>query len=327
MNIQGFVGTKEKYSVEAIAQDSMLAYEIQEILIEIGDLQPPSGEESLSEKGFDDVCIAALLRFQAEYLPETSTERLYGFFGTETASSLIDAKPNARAAVQLKSSKSNGKSQTGDMASRIYNYMVKKGYTVFTERQEYNIVYIEGMNVDLTLNDDRPNSFNDLRLVLEIQEGKPVILDQWEGTTEPGVRYTNTPLNPKGAARIKFGQYRAWQVGTHQAGKPTAHEALVQTGGEVNVHRDFDKNFLRTNDKIDTGFFGINQHWGFDFPQNDIKTASAGCLVGRTTAGHRQFMELVKQDKRYQADKKYTFYSTVIAGDDLMKPENDVTVS
>jgi hypothetical protein len=32
MNIQGFVGTNEKYSVEAIAQDSMLAYEIQEIL-------------------------------------------------------------------------------------------------------------------------------------------------------------------------------------------------------------------------------------------------------------------------------------------------------
>ncbi|MBD2342050.1 peptidoglycan-binding protein [Calothrix sp. FACHB-156] len=327
MNIQGFVGTNEKYSVEAIAQDGMLAYEIQEILVEIGYLQPPSGEESLSEKGFDDASIAALLRFQAEYLPETSAERLYGFFSAETASSLLDTKPNARAAVQLKSSKSNGKSQTGDMASRIYNYMVKKGYTVFTERQEYNIIYIEGMNVDLTLNDDRPNYFNDLRLVLEIQEGKPVILDQWEGTTEPGVRYTNTPVNRNGAARIKFGQYRAWQVGTHQAGKPTAHEALVQTGGEVSVHRDFDKNFLRTNDKIDTGSFGINQHWGFDFPQNDIKTASAGCLVGRTTAGHRQFMELVKQDKRYRANKNYVFYSTVIAGDDLMKPENDVTVS
>ncbi|MBD2214515.1 hypothetical protein H6G27_32375 [Nostoc linckia FACHB-104] len=83
---------------------------------------------------------------------------------------------------------------------------------------------------------------------------------------------------------------------THQADKPTAHEALVQTGGEVSVHRDFDKNFLHTNDKIDTDFFGINQHLGFDFPQNDIKTASAGCLVGRTTAGHRQFMELVKQE-------------------------------
>ena len=27
---------------------------------------------------------------------------------------------------------------------------------------------------------------------------------------------------------------------------------------------------IRTGDKLDTGLFGINQHWGYDYPRNDI---------------------------------------------------------
>jgi len=328
MNIQGLVGTdEEKYSIDAIAEDLMLSLEIQEALIEIGTLEAPPEGVSLADRGFDDASIEALAGFQVQFLPETSEEREYGYFGSETATALVSAKPRGKGSVTLSSSKSNGTSQAGDMASRIYNYMVKKGYTVFTERQEYNFVYVEGMSPDFTLNDDAPNEFNDLRLVLEVQAEKPVIVEKWEGTTEPGGVFTRKPQNPGGAARIKFGQQRCWQVGIHKAGKPSAHAALVQTGGKVTVHRDRNKDFKRTNDNLDTGFFGINQHWGFDFPQNDIKTASAGCLVGRTKTGHTRFMEFVKQDKRYRADNKYVFYATVIAGDDLMKAENNVAGS
>ena len=93
------------------------------------------------------------------------------------------------------------------------------------------------------------------------------------------------------------------------------HEALVQTGGEVTVCRDLNKDGQRTGDKRQTGEFGINQHWGYDLPE--VEKASAGCLVGQSKDGHRQFMALVKSDPRYQANRKYVFATAVL-------PESEV---
>lgn len=208
-------------------------------------------------------------------------------------------------------------SATNTLADRIVRYMEAKGYQVFKLPKHYNIVYVEGMNADGTLNNDAPNEWNDLRLVIEFQDGVPKIVGDWISTTEPGSKFTYNPMNSKGAARIKFGQYQAWQVGFHGSGN-ARHEALVQVC-PITVHRDFDKNFLRTGDKLDTGLFGCNQHWGYDYPLNDIRGASAGCLVGRTTSGHQEFMGLIKQDARYEANKNYIFFATVIPGDDLIK--------
>ena len=95
-------------------------------------------------------------------------------------------------------------------------------------------------------------------------------------------------------------------------------------------HRDFDQNFKRTGDFIDTGVFAINQHWGYDHPTNDIHTASAGCLVGRTWQGHKEFQDIIEQDKRYLStrlgapifpddprERTYVFETTIIPGDEL----------
>jgi hypothetical protein len=113
-------------------------------------------------------------------------------------------------------------------------------------------------------------------------------------------------MNPGGAARIKFGQYNSWTVGMHHT-----HEALVQVE-PVTVYRDLNKDYKREGDKEDTGLFGINQHWGYDLPINDLNNSSAGCLVGRTTTGHKQFMALIKSDKRYLADKEGHRFPTII---------------
>jgi hypothetical protein len=123
-------------------------------------------------------------------------------------------------------------------------------------------------------------------------------------------------MNRLGAARIAFGQYKAWKVGTHGNSQP--HEALVQVAPCI-VHRDLDKNFIRTGDRTFEGLFGINQHWGYDLPESNIGQASAGCLVGRTRKGHREFMSLVKSDRRYRENKNFIFPTAVIAGDDLVK--------
>ncbi|MDJ0511466.1 MAG: lysozyme [Crocosphaera sp.] len=205
-----------------------------------------------------------------------------------------------------------------DLASRIIKYMKTKGYQVSTQPKEYNIVYVEGMNPDGSLNDDRPNCFNDLRMVIEFSNGKPKIVGNWIATTEPGSKATLHGL-AKGAARIKFGQYKSWIIAWHPMPKSArSHEALYQQK-PVTVHRDFNKDYQRTGDKLETGLFGINQHWGWDQPVNNISNTSAGCLVGRTRKGHREFMAILKQDKRYRAKRNYVFYTTIIPGDDLNK--------
>ena len=203
-----------------------------------------------------------------------------------------------------------------DLASKIVKYMLAKNYVVFTEPKEYNIVYVEGMNEDGSLNNNAPNQFNDRRMVIEVINKVPKIVNHWQATTEPGSYYTFQPLNPQGVARIAFGQYKAWSVGIHGTAEP--QEALIQVA-PVTVYRDFNQDFKRTGDKLDTGLFAIDQHWGYDAPVNDIKNASGGNLVGRTRKGHREFMAIIKQDRRYVANPNYVFYTTIIPGDDLVK--------
>lgn len=96
-----------------------------------------------------------------------------------------------------------------DLASRIISYMKAKNYIVFSGSKNYNLVYVEGMNEDETLNNDAPNEFNDRRIVIEVVNNIPKIVNHWLATTEPGNYYTYHPLNHDGAARIAFGQYKA----------------------------------------------------------------------------------------------------------------------
>lgn len=191
--------------------------------------------------------------------------------------------------------------------------MKAQDYFVAEGQGKFNIVYVEGCSQDGTPNLDSFNKWNDRRLVIEIINDKPTIIGNWLATTEPGDHYTFHPMNSGGAARILFGQYQSWQVGIH--GNSDPHEALVQTAGSVKVCRDLNKDGVRTGDKVEDGWFGINQHWGYDMAE--VGRSSAGCLVGQSRQGHREFMKLIKQDIRYQADKKYPFMSTIIPGDKI----------
>ncbi len=196
------------------------------------------------------------------------------------------------------------------LAEKIVRKMEVKGYKIFRRPGEKNIVYIEGGNKDGSVNSDEPNHFNDLRVVFAFDgNNSPVIEGIWDATTEPGFHYTDRPMNPAGAARIAFGQYTAWAVGLHGYSDP--HEALVQVG-LIKVYRDYNRDMIRTGDDIDEGMFGINQHWGYSHPADDIGTASAGCLVGRTREGHRAFMELIKSDPRYKADRDFIYTTAIL---------------
>lgn len=200
-----------------------------------------------------------------------------------------------------------------NLANRIIKTMQSLKYKVFTGN-ELNVVYIEGINPDGTPNSDSFNQWNDLRTVIRVEADGAKIVGNWKATTEPGNYYTFNPMNSNGAARIAFGQYKAWQIGIHGNSQP--HEALVQSGGMVKVHRDFNKDGFRTGDKIHEGYYGINQHWGYD--QSEVGRASAGCLVGQSRQGHREFMNIIKGDARYKQNSSYVFWTTVLDGSKLL---------
>ena len=199
-----------------------------------------------------------------------------------------------------------------DFASRIVKYMLFKKYFVSIGPRRYNVVYVEGANIDGKPNKDKMNQWNDRGIVFEIpQQAKPVMLDNSAATTEPGWTYTSRPLNRDGAFRISFGQYKAWKVGVHKD-----HEALVQAA-PITGYRDRNKDGFRTGDPIVRGTYGINQHWGGDAAE--VGPWSAGCLVRQSRQNHRNFMKILKGDERYELNSNYVFLTTIIPGDELAK--------
>jgi len=206
------------------------------------------------------------------------------------------------------------------LAGRIAAAFQRKGWWITRHPDCINIIYVEGLDPDGTTNNDEPNVFNDLRLLLRInRSGNPEISGSWVATSEPGTYFTKIrKLDPRGAARIAFGQYKSWAVGMHPRGSPkVAHEALVQVK-DVTVCRDLNEDFERSDDATFVGLFGINQHWGYDKAKGDVGNASAGCLVGRLVVGHREFMSMVKADPRYGANRGFRFMTAVMPALDLI---------
>jgi hypothetical protein len=293
MTLEEIAKKGARLPLAVIGGDKVLTRQIQDCLGGIGLLDPPP------DGYFGPVSLWAIGQFL----------RKIG----STTPGVIDA-----AAARAMLSKEYGEifplNRTNSLASRIVQAMQSQGQWICRYPECINIVYVEGMDLDGTPNSDTPNEFNDLRLALRVNRaGNPDIMDAWEATTEPGKYYTLIEkLDPRGAARIAFGQYKSWSVGIHMASRPSAHEALVQTA-PIRVHRDLNADFERTGDAVFEGLFGINQHYGFDMPKSDIGRASAGCLVGRKKSEHRVFMSLCKKDPRYVANHSYRFMTTVLA--------------
>ncbi len=294
MLLEKFVTANKKITYESLGlvSNQDLVKEIQLILGNLAMVDPPA-----------DGALGPITLWGLDKFKELSKLPASSFLDKITAEKLLTAKVDKL--LPLK--------PANDLAGRIIKYMIGKGYWICRLQQCVNIVYVEGLNENGVLNKDKANEFNDLRIVIMINsKGVPVIKALWQATTEPGKYYTENPMNEGGAARIKFGQYRAWAVGNHEPN----HEALRQVE-PIQVHRDLNKDYIRTGDKIDEGLFAINQHWGYDHPVDNVGRASAGCLVGRTKEGHKAFMKIIKADPKYKVNNRYRYHTTVIAGNFL----------
>ncbi|WP_414589789.1 peptidoglycan-binding domain-containing protein [Scytonema sp. PCC 10023] len=264
--------------------------EAQQILVNRGLLDPPADGK------WGNLSKSALMKFQK-------------LIGVPEPDGILDeaAKTSLRLAPPLPPIEAEG------LMEKIISYYQKHNYWIARGRDVFNIVYIEGMYPDGTLNSDRLDEWNDTRALFQVDDsGKAQIVEAWAATCEPGAYYTYHRMNPAGAARIQFGQYWAWAVGMHGNSRP--HEALVQVA-DVKVCRDDNEDGLRIGDAVAEGRYGVNQHDGSDMDK--VGRASAGCLVGKLIEGQRKFMSRIKSDRRYLASNAYIFSTVVVPGDKL----------
>ena len=292
MTLQEIASGTKSVALLQIGGDVPLTTEVQTQLGEFGLLDPPA------DGRFGPVSAWALNQFLRRASLPGKTE-----LDADVARALLETAPSDPYPVTLPAT----------FAGRVTKALLEQGHWLCRHPECVNIIYVEGMDTNGDANDNTPNQFNDLRILLRINRaGNPDVVDEWEATTEPGKFFTVGPeTHEGGAARIAFGQYKSWSVGMHRAGAPSAHEALVQVA-PIEIFRDLNADFQRTGDKRFTGIFQINQHWGFDLHKTDIRNASAGCLVGRTKAGHRAFMSMCKSDPRFLANNGYRFMTAVL---------------
>jgi hypothetical protein len=186
----------------------------------------------------------------------------------------------------------------------IKQVIQKKGYKWFNT--ELNIVGIRSsMNV--------PNVFNDILCVINEPAN---IAKFYPITTDPGLTYLVSPLNPKGCFILKPGQYiDCWKSDFHQ-GKPD-HRALRQCG-TMTGYRDGDKDnvieMIPGTEETGSGF-GVNCHGAVkDADTKTVGPWSAGCQVHSRWSNKEEMMSLV--DKYKPARNRFTY--TLIEEKDLL---------
>jgi hypothetical protein len=298
--LEGIAGGATAASLDTLKTKKALAREVQQRLEDIGLLDPPVDGDFGAGSSW---ALRTFLK-KKELQDKTSIDK-------EVAEALLAADPRTLFPIRTNS---------GDFAARIVKAMIAKGHWIQRHPDCLNIVYVEGMDPDGKANGNVENHFNDLRILIRINDaGVPVLEGNWIATTEPGRHFTFNlaPGVKVGAARIALGQQKAWRIGTHNANSVNGHESLIQVG-TLSVHRDKDRNFKRDNDPVDTNNnFGINQHRAFGEPVTNIGLASAGCLVGHKRAEHETFIRLLKKDARFMASAGYQFMTTVMEARDV----------
>ncbi|GAB5469449.1 MAG: hypothetical protein Kilf2KO_24790 [Rhodospirillales bacterium] len=194
----------------------------------------------------------------------------------------------------------------------IISVMNKKAYRVFdTPDAPWNLNIVGIRN-----NPSSAKTFDDTIVVFH------QIVGDWDVTyypvtVDPSAKYLKKPVNSKGTAILKPGQYLSvYEINTHKQNQPGAHTALCQRLGEVTVYRDNNKNGELNFVNPESGFFGINIHRG---PKNgdydsDNDIYSAGCQV---FADRDQFEEFMLKCEKGRAAFGNSFSYTLLEGTDF----------
>lgn len=162
------------------------------------------------------------------------------------------------------------------------------GLVVFKDdRKNYNL-NIVGLRSDTT----EANRFDDEMHVFWRFNNKWE-LRKYKITTDPGLSWLHSPMNDRGTAILKEGQYR----NSHRLGKHKGkYDALVQKE-PVTVIRDFNRDMKLdyTSGREQTGIFGINIHKASQYGESLLVNKwSAGCQVFARPNEYSEFIRLCR---------------------------------
>ena len=189
----------------------------------------------------------------------------------------------------------------------IVAVMQGKGYRVFDNASghDLNIVGIRNSA-------SRANRFDDW-ITIYYWFDESWNLFAFPGTTDPGTFYRESPINVRGTAIMKPGQYRrAYKIGRHKGYK------ALQQSGPVTVYRDNDRNseLNTTGVEEDTGLHAVNIHRASrQRASTRVDKWSAGCQVFQD-ADHFDFFTTLCQRGADKFGNSFTY--SLLESDDFV---------
>lgn len=170
------------------------------------------------------------------------------------------------------------------------------GYTIDKRPQKLNLIGIR--NSSATSQD----KFDDQIAYFYYNDKGRLIGKVVPATTDPSTAWLRDPMNPRGAAVLKSGEYKdAYAIGKHRG----EYDALVQVKPVI-VMRDDDRNALiNYAAPTQTGLFGINIHKSTKGKNNEdiIGKDSAGCQVFRNIPDFMDVMRLAQISRRLYGNR------------------------
>jgi hypothetical protein len=199
----------------------------------------------------------------------------------------------------------------GYSKNRIEAAVKKKGHKWFDQNGDYelNIVGIKNTQTGSEVT----NKFDDY-ITLSYKVNGEWKFWSWPATTQPGKTWMLKPMNPKGTAILKPGQY----INSHAIGKHAGQYEALRQVGNLSVYRDGNKdlNYDQLSSKIDTGpNFGVNIHRSSENGESvNVNDWSAGCQVFKRGSDFKTFMKICRQAKALHGNK---FTYTLIESKDI----------
>tara|TARA_R100000654_G_scaffold55211_2_gene81458 strand:+ start:557 stop:1162 length:606 start_codon:yes stop_codon:yes gene_type:complete len=186
-----------------------------------------------------------------------------------------------------------------------------KGYKWF-ESGDYNVNIVGIRNMDA--GERVTNKFDD-HLTISYKIDDDWFYEIFDCTTDPGDDWMDKPMNSKGCAILKPGQYpKSHKLRLHQG----RYLALGQQNN-VTVYRDRDKDGKYDFDEstVDTGLYGINIHRATKHAgkkSTRVDKWSAGCQVIASNDDWHCFLDIC-QTARDKWSNNFTY--TLITSNDI----------
>lgn len=195
----------------------------------------------------------------------------------------------------------------------VINEVTRLGYEIDRRKYALNVV---GIRSDEKTS---PVFFDDFIAIFYFDEKGDLQGEVVPATTDPSVNFLKDPMNPRGTAVLKSGQYKnTYAIGLHR-GK---YNALVQVLAPVTVIRDDDRNSdINYFAPTFKGYFGINIHRASRGKNNEAEIGldSAGCQVFRNEKDFDKMMIYANRHKDLYGNK---FNYTLIDKRDEIKLRN-----